>query len=53
MGVVGRTGSGKSTIINTLLEITEISEGEILIDDTSLNSVGLKELRKSITVIDQ
>ena len=27
VGVVGRTGSGKSTILNTLLEITEISEG--------------------------
>jgi ATP-binding cassette, subfamily C (CFTR/MRP), member 1 len=51
--VVGRTGSGKSTLLNTLLEFTEISSGEILIDDISLSTIGLKDLRKSMTVIDQ
>lgn len=53
VGIVGRTGSGKSTILNTLLEITSVSEGSILLDDQPLDEIPLRDLRRSITVIDQ
>lgn len=32
IGIVGRTGAGKTTIINTLLRITHLSGGELLVD---------------------
>lgn len=50
---MGRTGAGKSTIINTLLRITKISKGAILIDGKKLEEMNLKDLRHSITMIDQ
>jgi len=36
IGIVGRTGAGKTTIINTLLGVTEISNGSIIIDGKSI-----------------
>jgi ABC-type multidrug transport system fused ATPase/permease subunit len=53
VGIVGRTGAGKTTIINTLLGVSEISEGRILIDGSSIEDYPLKDLRHSITMIDQ
>lgn len=53
IGIVGRTGAGKTTIINTLLGVTEISAGELLIDGTSILELDLKSLRQSLTMIDQ
>lgn len=53
IGIVGRTGAGKTTIINTLLRVTEIGEGDVLIDGKSIMSLSLKDLRNDITMIDQ
>jgi ABC-type multidrug transport system fused ATPase/permease subunit len=53
IGIVGRTGAGKTTIINTLLGLTEISSGSILIDDHPIRNFSLKALRQSVTMIDQ
>ena len=37
IGIVGRTGAGKTTIINTLLGVTEITGGKISIDNVSFD----------------
>ena len=51
VGVVGRTGAGKSTICLSMSRIVEIIEGQILIDGVDIKDVNLYELRSRITVI--
>lgn len=53
VGVVGRTGSGKSTLCLCLFRILEPLTGTIYIDDVDITDVGLKLLRNSITIIPQ
>jgi ABC-type multidrug transport system fused ATPase/permease subunit len=53
IGIVGRTGAGKSTIGLCLTRILELSEGTIKIDGTDIASIPLKTLRDQITVIQQ
>ena len=53
VGVVGRTGSGKSTICLCLFRILEPLEGTIYIDDEDITQMGLDILRRNITIIPQ
>ncbi len=53
LGIVGRTGSGKSTITLCLFRILEASSGKIYIDGKDISKIGLKKLRESITIIPQ
>lgn len=53
VGVVGRTGSGKSTICLCLFRILEPLEGTIYIDDKDICNIGLDLLRNNITIIPQ
>ena len=53
VGVVGRTGAGKSTICLSMSRIVEIVEGAIRIDGVDIRSLNLDMLRQSITVIPQ
>ena len=53
IGVVGRTGAGKSTITMALSRLIEASEGSISIDGKDISSMSLHNLRKNITVIPQ
>jgi len=53
VGVVGRTGAGKSTICLSLSRIVEIVTGKILIDGEDISKLDLNDLRASITVIPQ
>lgn len=53
VGIVGRTGSGKSTLFQTLFRFIELEAGEILIDGIDIASVPLIRLRKSIAIIPQ
>ena len=53
LGIVGRTGSGKSTIALCIFRILESSSGKIYIDGEDISSIGLKKLRENITIIPQ
>ena len=51
IGVVGRTGAGKSTLCLSFSRMVEIIEGQILIDNVDIKSVGIEHLRRCVTVI--
>ena len=53
IGIVGRTGAGKSTICLAISRIVEIFEGQIEIDGLDIAKIPLEELRRRITVIPQ
>jgi len=53
IGVIGRTGSGKSTLIKLLWRSLDYYEGDILIDGKSLKSVDLTCLRSQIMIVTQ
>lgn len=53
IGVVGRTGAGKSSLISTFLRLTELAGGRILIDNIDISLLGLQELRSAIAIIPQ
>ena len=48
VGLIGRTGSGKSTIFQSAYRFVDIVSGEILLDGVSIHSVPLKRLRKNL-----
>ncbi len=50
---MGRTGAGKSTLISVLYRIVDDFEGSVLIDGVDTASVGLRLLRRSMSVIPQ
>lgn len=53
IGVVGRTGAGKSTICIALCRIVEAHSGSILIDGQDISKLGLSDMRDKITIIPQ
>uniref|UniRef100_A0A8K9WYE8 Multidrug resistance-associated protein 1 n=1 Tax=Oncorhynchus mykiss TaxID=8022 RepID=A0A8K9WYE8_ONCMY len=53
VGIVGRTGAGKSSLTLGLFRIIEACEGEIHIDGVNIATLGLHELRSRITIIPQ
>ena len=53
LGIVGRSGAGKSTIISALLRLVEPCGGSVHIDGVDISTVGLRRLRKSIAIMPQ
>ncbi|NXS38652.1 MRP7 protein, partial [Pomatostomus ruficeps] len=53
LGIVGRTGSGKSTLFLALFHMVELQSGQILLDGVDSHLVGLEELRSRLAIIPQ
>ena len=53
VGIVGRTGAGKSSLTLALFRIIEAAGGKILVDGVNIAEYGLDDLRSVITIIPQ
>lgn len=53
VALVGHTGSGKTSIVNTILEMYPYQKGEILIDDKPLSAYSLHDIRQNIGIVQQ
>lgn len=53
IGIMGATGTGKSSIINLLQRFYDVTEGEIIVDGVNIKDLSLKQLRESISLVMQ
>lgn len=53
IGVVGRTGSGKSTLVQVFFRLVEPSGGKIIVDGIDIGTLGLHDLRSRFGIIPQ
>ena len=53
LGIVGRTGAGKSSMMIALFRITELSEGSVTIDGINVATLGLTDVRRALCIIPQ
>lgn len=53
IAIIGRTGSGKSTILELITRMYDVEQGQILIDERNIKDLNINDLRKSISVVPQ
>ncbi len=53
LGIVGHTGSGKSTLVNLLIRLYDADEGRITIDGVDVRDMAFEDLRRSVAIVSQ
>ena len=53
LGIIGGTGSGKSTIVNLIPRFYDVSRGEVLLDNKDIREYNISSLRKNIGLVEQ
>ena len=53
LAILGKTGSGKSSILSLISRLYDVTDGEVLIDDKKINTINLYDLRNSIGIVPQ
>lgn len=53
IGIAGQTGSGKTTLIKLLLRFYDINQGQLLLDNNSIDSINIESLRSKIGLVNQ
>lgn len=53
LGILGKTGSGKTTLVNLLLRLYDVGDGHILVDGKDINSIPVDVLRENIGYVPQ
>ena len=53
LGIIGSTGSGKSTISNSIMRLFDIDKGKILFDDTDIKNLDIQHFRRQIGYVPQ
>jgi len=53
LSIIGKSGSGKSTMVNLLLRFYDPAKGEVMVDDINIRDCNLKSLRRNIGIVQQ
>ncbi len=53
IGIVGRTGSGKTTLVNLIMRLFDVAEGSLMVDDVMIKDWPIKKLRSSMGYVPQ